>query len=60
MLRSLGVAGDTDSRAELVDNLDDLVVEVTDDLYLRQYGSDAEPPPFKRARRPAAGPGGGR
>ncbi len=49
VLRSLGVAGDTDSRAELVDNLDDLVVEVTDDLYLRQYGSDADPPPFKRA-----------
>ena len=49
VLRSLGVAGDTDSRAELVDNLDELVVEVTDDLYLRQYGSDAEPPPFKRA-----------
>ena len=34
VLRSLGVAGDTDSRAELVDNLDELVVEVTDDLYL--------------------------
>ena len=49
VLRSLGVAGDTDSRAELVDNLDELVVEVTDDLYLQRYGSDAEPPPFKRA-----------
>ena len=36
-------------RRELVDNLDELVVEVVDDLYLRQYGSDAEPPPFKRA-----------
>jgi len=30
VLRSLGVAGDTDSRAELVESLDDLVVEVTD------------------------------
>ena len=49
VLRSLGVAGDTDSRAELVDNLDELVVEVTDDLYLGRYGSNAESPPFKRA-----------
>ena len=38
MLTSLGVAGDTDTRAELVENLDDLVVEVIDDLYLRKFG----------------------
>ena len=31
VLRSLGVACDTDSGAELVDSLDDLVVEVVDD-----------------------------
>ena len=48
VLRSLGVAGDTDSRAELVESLDDLVVEVTDDLFLQRWGSAPEPPPFKR------------
>ena len=48
VLRSLGVAGDTDSGAELVDNLDDLVVEVVDDVYLRRYGHLADDPPFKR------------
>ena len=39
VLRSLGVAGDTDAGAELVENLDDLVVEVVDDLYLRRFGT---------------------
>jgi exodeoxyribonuclease V beta subunit len=48
VLRSLGVAGDTDSGAELVDNLDELVVEVVDDVYLRRYGNVAQDPPFKR------------
>ncbi|MCW2820151.1 MAG: exodeoxyribonuclease subunit beta, partial [Marmoricola sp.] len=48
VLRSLGVAGDTDSGAELVDNLDDLVVEVVDDVYLRSFGHGAGAPPFKR------------
>ncbi len=49
VLRSLGVAGDTDSGAELVDNLDDLVVEVVDDVYLQRFGHGAGEPPFKRA-----------
>lgn len=49
VLRSLGVAGDTDAGAELVDTLDDLVVEVVDDLYLRRYGHVRERPPFDRA-----------
>src|SRR3954451_7386537 len=49
VLRSLGVAGDTDSGAELVDSLDDLVVEVVDDVYLRSYGNLAAEPPFKRS-----------
>ena len=49
VLRSLGVAGDTDSRAELVESLDDLVVEVTDDLYLQRFGALTDPPPFDRA-----------
>ncbi|NPC98161.1 UvrD-helicase domain-containing protein [Nocardioides sp. zg-DK7169] len=49
VLRSLGVAGDTDSGAQLVDNLDDLVVEVVDDLYLQRFGHVRERPPFDRA-----------
>ncbi len=49
VLRSLGVAGDTDSRAELVESLDDLVVEVTDDLYLQLFGALPDEPPFGRA-----------
>ena len=48
VLRSLGVAGDTDSGAELVDSLDELVVEVVDDVYLRRFGQLAQAPPFKR------------
>jgi exodeoxyribonuclease V beta subunit len=49
VLRSLGVAGDTDAGAELVDNLDDLVVEVVDDLYLQRFGHLRDRPPFDRA-----------
>lgn len=37
VLESLGVAGDTDARARLVEDLDDLLVEVVDDLYLRAF-----------------------
>ncbi|HEY0890786.1 MAG TPA: UvrD-helicase domain-containing protein [Nocardioides sp.] len=44
VLSSLGVAGDTDIRARLVEDLDDLLTEVVDDLYLRAYAfGDAEP-----------------
>jgi exodeoxyribonuclease V beta subunit len=49
VLRSLGVAGDTDAGAELVDNLDDLVVEVVDDVYLQRFGQLRDQPPFDRA-----------
>jgi exodeoxyribonuclease V beta subunit len=49
VLRSLGVAGDTDARATLVEDLDELVTEVVDDLYLREYAQRADPPPFERA-----------
>ena len=49
VLRSLGVAGDTDPGAVLVDNLDDLVEEVVDDLYLQRFGSLSDTPPFDRA-----------
>lgn len=48
VLRSLGVAGDTDAGAELVESLDELVVEVVDDLYLRWFGEAKERPPFDR------------
>jgi exodeoxyribonuclease V beta subunit len=48
VLRSLGVAGDTDLGATLVESLDDLVVEVVDDVYLRLFGGLATDPPFGR------------
>jgi len=48
VLRSLGVAGDTDSEATLVEDLDDLVVEVVDDLYLRGFADAEEKPLFTR------------
>ncbi len=37
VLGSLGVAGDSDSRAQLVEDLADLLAEVVDDLYLRKF-----------------------
>ncbi len=49
VLRSLGVAGDTDADAHLVEDLDDLLVEVVDDLYLRGFVGDTDPPVFSRA-----------
>ena len=49
VLRSLGVAGDSDSGVELVEDLDELVVEVVGDLYLRAFGESDEPPPFSAA-----------
>ena len=48
VLRSLGVAGDTDERARLVEDLDDLVAEVVDDLYLARYGG-LDSVPFDRS-----------
>ncbi len=38
MLIGLGVAGDYESDAHFVESVDDLVVEVADDLYLRKWG----------------------
>ena len=46
VLDSLGVAGDTDSRARLVEDLDDLVKETVDDLYLRAFAFDEDGPVF--------------
>jgi exodeoxyribonuclease V beta subunit len=44
VLRSLGVAGDSDSRVTLVESLTDLVTEVVDDLYLAHFGSQRDDP----------------
>ncbi|MGA8211389.1 MAG: UvrD-helicase domain-containing protein [Nocardioidaceae bacterium] len=49
VLRSLGVAGDTDAGATLVEDLEDLLSEVVDDLYLRRYGDLDTAPPFSHA-----------
>jgi exodeoxyribonuclease V beta subunit len=49
VLASLGVAGDTDAAAHLVEDLDDLILEVVDDLYVRGFARDPSPPVFKRS-----------
>ena len=49
VLRSLGVAGDTDTGATLVESLDELVLEVVDDVYLHRFGQLTDDPPFSRA-----------
>ena len=43
VLRSLGVAGDTDASAVLVEDLEQLTSETVDDLYLRDFGSEEKP-----------------
>jgi exodeoxyribonuclease V beta subunit len=50
VLDSLGVAGDTDSQATLVDDLEELMTEVVDDLYLRAFAYSADRPAFSRAK----------
>ena len=50
VLGSLGVAGDTDSRARLVEDLDDLLTEVVDDLYLRAFAWSDDDPVFSAVR----------
>ncbi len=49
VLGSLGVAGDTDARARLVEDLDDLLGEVVSDLYLRRFAYDEAAPTFTHA-----------
>ena len=49
VLGSLGVAGDTDSRARLVEDLDDLLGDVVDDLYLRAFAYAESDPAFSHA-----------
>lgn len=50
VLRSLGVAGDTDAGVTLVESLDELVGEVVDDLYLQRFGQDTDVPTLTRAQ----------
>ena len=51
VLKSLGVAGDTDSGVRLVEGLEDLVTEIVNDLYLADYGQQADDPPLTATRR---------
>ena len=44
VLRSLGVAGDTDRQARLVEDLEGLREEVVDDLYLARWSGERTPP----------------
>ncbi|RDH76960.1 exodeoxyribonuclease V subunit beta [Mycolicibacterium moriokaense] len=44
VLKSLGVAGDSDTGVTLVDSLDELVAEIVDDLYLGHFGLDRDDP----------------
>ncbi len=56
VLRGLGVAGDTDPRARLVEDLTDLRDEVVDDLYLRGFAASEGPPAFSREEAGAIAP----
>ena len=44
VLKSLGVAGDSDTGVTLVESLDELVAEIVDDLYLRHFGLERDYP----------------
>jgi exodeoxyribonuclease V beta subunit len=44
VLKSLGVAGDTDAGVTLLESLDELVVEIVDDLYLAHFGRERNDP----------------
>ena len=48
VLKSLGVAGDSDAGVTLVEDLGDLVREIVDDVYLRRFDGRQEVP-FNRA-----------
>ena len=39
MLEQLGLAGDSDPHATVVESIDDLIAQVTDDLYLRDFAA---------------------
>src|SRR5690349_10800994 len=44
VLKSLGVAGDSDTGVTLVESLEDLVTEIVDDLYLAHFGQERDDP----------------
>ena len=44
VLKSLGVAGDSDAGVTLVESLNDLVTEIVDDLYLAHFGQQRDDP----------------
>ena len=44
VLKSLGIAGDTDATVTLVESLDDVVRQIVDDIYLETYGGNDKPP----------------
>jgi exodeoxyribonuclease V beta subunit len=49
VLTGLGIAGDGDADVELVETLDDLIIEVVDDLYVRAFAATgADDPIFDR------------
>lgn len=50
VLKSLGVAGDTDTGVQLVESLDDLTAEIVDDLYLAHFGQQRDDPVLTRAQ----------
>ncbi|MCK0173812.1 exodeoxyribonuclease V subunit beta [Mycolicibacterium sp. F2034L] len=50
VLKSLGVAGDTDARVTLVESLDDVVADIVDDCYLRMFGNERDDPVITRAQ----------
>ncbi len=49
VLKSLGVAGDSDTGVTLVESLDELVTEIVDDLYLRHFGQERDDPLLSHA-----------
>ncbi|MBB2893864.1 UvrD-helicase domain-containing protein [Flexivirga oryzae] len=46
VLRGLGIAGDSDPNATLVEDVDDLLMEVVDDLFLRGFAWQQDKPVF--------------
>jgi exodeoxyribonuclease V beta subunit len=44
VLKSLGVAGDTDAGVTLVEDLNEVVAEIVDDLYLAHFGRERDDP----------------
>ncbi|MBO0679046.1 exodeoxyribonuclease V subunit beta [Mycolicibacterium sp. S2-37] len=50
VLKSLGVAGDTDAGVTLVESLDDVIADIVDDCYLRMFGNERENPVITRAQ----------